>query len=105
MHRLLMTSHKQFRGVLGAKPPVLAFSFRVWVLVSREYDVLQPVYTRDRSQWDRSGSICIDYWGSFTHGASSSGQARSDRRETPLKHRKRCTAAATVAGPRDPRVY
>ena len=27
------------------------------------YINLQPIYTRDRSQWDRSGSICIDYWG------------------------------------------
>ena len=28
------------RGVLGAEPPVLAFSLRVWDLVSREYGVL-----------------------------------------------------------------
>ena len=33
------------------------------------------------------------------------GQAQSDSCETPLKHREHCTAAATVAGPHDPRVY
>ena len=36
---LLIANHKQFRGILdGRGPPVLAF--RVWGLVSQEYDVL-----------------------------------------------------------------
>ena len=38
--QLLTASHKQLRGVLGAEPPVLAFSLRVLGLVSQEYDVL-----------------------------------------------------------------
>ena len=39
--QLLIASHKQFRGGSGGQsPPVLAFSLRVWGLVSREYDVL-----------------------------------------------------------------
>ena len=37
---ILTASHKQLRGVLGAEPPVLAFSLRVLGLVSQEYDVL-----------------------------------------------------------------
>ena len=40
--QLLIASHKQLKGVLGAEPPppVLAFSLRVLGLVSQEYDVL-----------------------------------------------------------------
>ena len=39
--QLLIASHKQFRGGSGRwSPSVLAFSFRVWGLVSREHDVL-----------------------------------------------------------------
>ena len=42
--QLVIASHKQFRGGGGGSggqsPPVLAFSLRVWGLVSWEYDVL-----------------------------------------------------------------
>ena len=38
--QLLITSHKHFRGVLGAEPPILVFSLRIWSLVSQKYDVL-----------------------------------------------------------------
>ena len=38
--QLLIASHKQFRGVLGAEPPVVAFSLGFLGLVSQEYDVL-----------------------------------------------------------------
>ena len=37
------------------------------MLLNDYYTHIQPVYTRDQSQWDRFGSICIDYWGPFTH--------------------------------------
>ena len=39
--QLLIASHKQFRrGSGGQSPPVLAFSLRVFGLVSQEYNVL-----------------------------------------------------------------
>ena len=39
--QLLIAGDKQFRGSSGGQsPPVLAFSLRVWGIVSREYDVL-----------------------------------------------------------------